>query len=161
MCRLCRFTHILRSTATQYVLCLSDRDWLHEIHVNDSTASAVDSSSPTGGTQPSSLPFGDDLCHSWHRQTAGTRYSHAQSEKPHWFIMADVTSCLSDHSRQFQTYSKWDRGTAWLVNMADTSGAAVKTSGSVRFRVKQLYFLPTQCRQCPGDAIRDLRQHAY
>jgi hypothetical protein len=31
-------------------------------------------------------------------------------------------------------YSEWDTGAAWLVNMADTSGAAVKTSGYFVFR---------------------------
>jgi hypothetical protein len=34
------------------------------------------------------------LCHFWHRQTARTHYSHAQSENPHWFIVVGVTGCL-------------------------------------------------------------------
>ena len=58
-----RFTDILRSTDKQYVLCMSERDWLHKVHANDSTASAADSCSPRGSTEPSSLSFGDDLCY--------------------------------------------------------------------------------------------------
>ena len=58
-----RFTDILRSTDVQYVLCMSERDWLRKIHANGSTARAADSSSPRDSTQPSSLSFDDDLCY--------------------------------------------------------------------------------------------------